>query len=89
LLWSAIITKVMATLLVAFGFGLVTPIPWESIGLIWGYCLVWIFIEDWAKLSVYRHLGMGAQHHKRFLKTVQQPFHTTRRQPHTRSAAAR
>jgi hypothetical protein len=28
-------------------------------------------------LSVYRHLGMQAQHHERFLKTVQQPFHTT------------
>jgi H+-transporting ATPase len=75
LLWSAIITKVMATLLVAFGLGLVTPIPWESIGLIWGYCLVWIFIEDWAKLSVYRHLNLSEPRHRSFLNRIKEPAH--------------
>jgi H+-transporting ATPase len=75
LLWSAIITKVMATLLVAFGLGLVTPIPWESIGLIWGYCLVWIFIEDWAKLSVYRHLNLREPRHRSFLNRIKEATH--------------
>ncbi len=56
--WSAVVTKALATVLVAFGFGLVTPIPWWSIGLIWVYCIVWIFVEDWAKLHVYHHLEL-------------------------------
>jgi len=75
LLWSAIITKLMATLLVAFGLGLVTPIPWQSIGLIWGYCLVWIFIEDWAKLGVYRHLNLDKPQHRSFLHRIKEPAH--------------
>lgn len=70
LLWSAIITKVLATLLVAFGLGLVTPIPWSSIGLIWAYCIVWVFIEDWAKLNMYKHLNMSQPYHKLFLNRI-------------------
>ena len=75
LLWSAIITKVLATLLVAFGFGLVTPISWESIGLIWAYCLVWVFIEDWAKLNVYRHLDLSKPRHRSFLQRIKASAH--------------
>ncbi len=70
LLWSAIITKALATLLVAFGLGLVTPIPWSSIGLIWAYCIVWVFIEDWVKLNMYRHLNMSQPYHKLFLNMI-------------------
>jgi H+-transporting ATPase len=75
LLWSAIITKLMATLLVAFGLGLVTPIQWQSIGLIWGYCLIWIFIEDWAKLGVYNHLNLNNPRHRSFLHCIKEPTH--------------
>ncbi|PCI45518.1 MAG: plasma-membrane proton-efflux P-type ATPase [Proteobacteria bacterium] len=57
LLWSAIITKILATLFVLFPFGLITPIGWFDVGLIWAYCIVWIFIEDWAKLAVYRYFN--------------------------------
>jgi len=60
LLWSAIVTKVLATLFVVFPFGLITPIGWSDVGLIWGYCIVWIFIEDWAKLAVYDHFRRSA-----------------------------
>ena len=66
-LWSAIVTKLAATLLVAYGFGFVTPIPWSAIGFVWGYCIVWIFIEDWAKLDVYRHLQSSGPRHRRLL----------------------
>jgi H+-transporting ATPase len=54
LLWSAIGTKLAVTLLCGFGLGLVAPLDWWVIGMVWGYCLIWVFIEDWAKLSVYR-----------------------------------
>ena len=61
LLWSAIGTKVLVTFFVAYGFGLITPISWADIGLVWGYCLAWIFIEDLAKLFVYRRLDKAAE----------------------------
>ncbi len=73
--WSAVVTKILATLLVAFGLGLVAPIPWWSIGLIWGYCIVWIFIEDWAKLHVYHHLELSGAHHRRFVERLQTSLH--------------
>ncbi len=75
LFWSAVITKILATLLVAFGLGLMAPISWRSIGLIWGYCIVWIFIEDWAKKSVYSHLELGHKLHRLFLGKVKSPAH--------------
>ncbi len=55
LLWSAIVTKILATLFVLFPFGLITPIGWSDVGLVWAYCIGWIFIEDWAKLAVYKY----------------------------------
>ncbi len=36
MVWSAVVTKVAATLLAAYGFGLITPISWPEIALIWG-----------------------------------------------------
>ncbi|MGH7942604.1 MAG: hypothetical protein ACREFR_16195, partial [Limisphaerales bacterium] len=45
LLWSAIGTKILVTLFATSGFGRVTPISWTNIGIVWMYCLVWIFIE--------------------------------------------
>ncbi len=62
LLWSAVATKALATLLVVFGLGLVTPIPWVDVALVWGYCIAWVFLEDWAKLAVYRVLDPEAPH---------------------------
>ena len=70
LLMAAIIgTKVLAVLIVVYGW-LVTPIPWVYVGLIFAYCIAWLFIEDLAKLMVYRHLDLGSRHHRRFLKTL-------------------
>ncbi len=74
-LWSAIGTKVLVTAFVAFGFGLVAPISWSVIGFVWAYCLVWIFIEDWAKLHVYHHLEFTGKRHRKFVDQMQQPLH--------------
>ncbi len=74
LLWSAVVTKLLATLLVVYPFGLLTSISWGNVGLIWAYCVVWIFIEDLAKIIVYRHLELGSKHHRTFLKTLKQPL---------------
>ncbi|VUT28025.1 MAG: Copper-exporting P-type ATPase B [Candidatus Syntrophoarchaeum sp. GoM_oil] len=56
LFWSAVITKIMATLIVVYGI-FVTPIGWGLAGLIWGYALVWMFIADQAKILGVRRLG--------------------------------
>jgi H+-transporting ATPase len=56
--WSAIGTKLLATLLVRFGLGLVTPIGWPEIALIWGYSLTWSFLTDAGKILVYRHYNL-------------------------------
>ncbi len=55
LLTTILATQVVAALLVGFGV-LMTAVPWSYIGVIWLYCIFWMFIEDAAKLSVYRYL---------------------------------
>ncbi len=67
LLWSAVVTKLLATLFVVYPFGLITPISWRAVGLIWAYCLTWLLMADLAKLAVYRHLDLAAPRHRSFL----------------------
>jgi H+-transporting ATPase len=45
------------------------------VGFVWGYCLVWVFIEDWAKLQVYRHLELKSKWHFKFLEQIQEKLH--------------
>jgi H+-transporting ATPase len=74
LLFAILGTQAVAAMIVGFGF-LVAPIPWSYVALIWGYCLVWVFVEDWAKLHVYHHLELSARHHRPFLKRAQEQLH--------------
>jgi H+-transporting ATPase len=74
LLLAILGTQVTAALIVGLGF-LVKPIPWSYVGLVWGYCLVWVFVEDWAKLHVYHHLAFTGKRHAAFLDRVQAPLH--------------
>jgi H+-transporting ATPase len=75
LLLAILGTQALAAAIVGFGL-LVTRIPWTYVGLVWGYCLVWVFIEDLAKLSVYHHLGLTGKHHRTFLDRVQGSLHS-------------
>jgi len=76
LLWSAVATKVLATLFVVYPLGLITPMSWANVGFVWAYCIVWIFIEDWAKMAMYRHLEhRGIRSHSHFLTTIKHPTH--------------
>jgi H+-transporting ATPase len=75
LLMAIIGTQTVAVLIVGFGF-LVAPIPWSYIGLIWAYCIAWVFIEDWAKLHLYKHLELGGKRHRSFLGRVQEHLHS-------------
>ena len=70
MIWSAGITKLIATLLAVYGFGLMAPIRgWEA-ALIWGYAVVWTFLTDSVKLEVFRYFNLRAKHHRRFLTAV-------------------
>ncbi len=74
MLWSAAATKVLATACVGLGW-FVAAVPWPYVGLIWGYCLVWLFLEDWAKLAVYRQLALDAPTHRRFFGRANRLLH--------------
>jgi H+-transporting ATPase len=75
-IWSAVATKLAATFLCAWGLGLITPIRWSEIGIVWAYSIVWSFVTDWAKVAVYRHLDLQAAHHRRFLVALREALHS-------------
>jgi H+-transporting ATPase len=56
--------------------GLITPLSWDVIGLVWVYCIAWVFILDWVKLRVYQHIELTGSHHRRFVGRTQQLFHS-------------
>jgi len=72
MIWSAVATKLLGTLMAAYGFGLITPISWKDIGIVWGYAIIGAFFTDWAKITVYRHFAMESKRHEGFLKRVQE-----------------
>ena len=74
LLLTILGTQVVAALIAGLGL-FVAPIPWSYIGLIWAYCLVWIFIEDGIKIIVYHHLETVSPRHKKFLNFVGRSLH--------------
>ncbi len=77
LLTAIIGTQIVAAVIAGMGW-LVTPIPWAYIGLIWAYCLVWVFIEDGLKLLVYRQLEHKVPRHRNFLSRLGDSAHEHR-----------
>ncbi len=75
MVWSAIITKLGGTLIAAYGFGLVTPITWPEIALIWAYSIASATVTDLVKVQVYRRLERRAPEHRGFLASIKQPLH--------------
>jgi H+-transporting ATPase len=70
LLWSAVATKILATLFVVYPFGLITPIHWRTAGIIWVYCIAWLFMGDQVKLAVMEHVDMTTPRHIKFLRLL-------------------
>jgi H+-transporting ATPase len=68
LLWLAIITKLLATLFVVYPMGLITPIHWTAVGVIWAYCIAWLFMGDAVKIATLKHLEMSGSRHTSFLR---------------------
>ncbi len=74
MIWSALVTKVAATVLAAYGFGLITPIGWTDIGIIWLYSVGSAIVTDIVKVEVYRHFQHSVHRHRRFLRRLKQPL---------------
>ena len=55
LFWSAVITKLLATLVVVYGI-YVSPIGWKLTGFVWLYALIAFVITDWMKVRFYKLL---------------------------------
>jgi H+-transporting ATPase len=53
LLWSAVGTKLLATLAAVYGV-FMAPVSWRWALLIWGYALAWFVVNDSIKLAAYR-----------------------------------
>jgi H+-transporting ATPase len=53
LLWSAIITKIAATLFAVYGW-LIAPIGWRMAGYIWVYAIIAFLITDMIKVYYYK-----------------------------------
>ncbi|GBE14731.1 calcium-transporting ATPase [bacterium BMS3Abin14] len=78
MIWSAVITKIAATLVAAYGFGLITPITWPEIALIWGYSISSALVTDLVKVHVYQRLRHETPTHRAFLGRVQDTLHLNR-----------
>lgn len=74
MVWSAVVTKLAATLLAAWGFGLITPISWPEIALIWGYSFASAYATDLVKVAVYRRLRHHTPRHQHFIKVLKSRF---------------
>ncbi|MDE2120154.1 MAG: hypothetical protein KGJ64_05650 [Betaproteobacteria bacterium] len=73
---SALLTKLAATLLCAWSLGLVAPIGWRDIGLVWAYSIAWSLFTDATKRAVYRRFEHASPAHQGFLRMLKKP--TTR-----------
>lgn len=75
LLWSAVSTKILATIFVMFPFGLIAPLSFKEVVFVWVYCILWIFIEDRVKQFIYKRLAhKGTKAHDRFMKVIKTPL---------------
>ncbi len=56
LLWSAVVTKIVATLFAVFGW-FIAPIGWKMALVFWRYAIVAFVLIDWIKIYFYKLLG--------------------------------
>jgi H+-transporting ATPase len=64
LFWSAVITKILATLVAVYGW-YVAPIGWKLALIVWGYALVAFFLTDFIKVLFYKVLDHGGMYFKK------------------------
>jgi H+-transporting ATPase len=53
LLWSAIVTKLFATLVAVYGW-YISPIGWDLALFVWGFAIAAFIITDFLKVQMYK-----------------------------------
>jgi H+-transporting ATPase len=66
LLFAVIGTQIIATIIAVYGF-LMEPLDWKYAGIVWGYALAWLIVNDGVKLLAYKifseeHSGLFGRH---------------------------
>jgi H+-transporting ATPase len=66
LLFAVIGTQIVATLIAVYGF-LMEPLGWKYAGIVWGYALAWLIVNDCVKQLAYKifskeHSGLFGRH---------------------------
>lgn len=75
-------SAVLGTQLVAIlmcGFGILVPhLPWELIGLVYLYNIVWMFVLDYVKMGIYEyfHIARRQKRHEKFLSRLNRTLHS-------------
>ncbi len=88
-LWMAILgTQLVGVAMAGFGW-LMPAIPWEVIGLVWAYNLIWMICADFGKLGMHRLMDSKAVHQSRFLRTVNASLQPAVMRVHQEEAAAK
>ncbi|WP_067734337.1 plasma-membrane proton-efflux P-type ATPase [Novosphingobium naphthalenivorans] len=75
LFWSAVVTKILATLLVVYPMGLMAPISWKDVAIVWAYAIGFSLITDAAKVLAYRLLEGRTGPYRRFVTLVNVSLH--------------
>ena len=72
---AIVATQIVAVLMCGFGW-LVPRLPWDLIGYVWVYIIVWMIIQDLCKLGLHALVENRSRHKRRFLEIVNQPLHS-------------
>ncbi len=70
LFWSAVITKILATLLVVYGWW-VSPIGWKLAIFVWAYALIAFVVTDYLKVYAYKFMDRREAKQKHKIPTAQ------------------
>jgi H+-transporting ATPase len=74
LIIAIISTQIVAVLMCGFGW-LVPPLPWDLIGYVWVYIIIWMLVQDVTKLGLHALVENRAKYHRRFLDLLNRPLH--------------
>jgi H+-transporting ATPase len=75
LLTAIVATQIVAVLMCGFGW-LVPPLPWDLIGYVWAYIIIWMLIQDLTKLGLHSLVENRAKHKRLFLEVLNKPLHS-------------
>ncbi|MEJ2457817.1 MAG: hypothetical protein P8Y58_06555 [Novosphingobium sp.] len=75
LFWSAVVTKILATLLVVYPMGLMAPISWKDVAIVWAYAIGFSLVTDADKVLAYRLLEGRTGPYRRFVALLNVSLH--------------